>query len=177
MDNNSPLLQTLLYFVPAALVLGACYLMVKRFLDNESKLKLIELKKGMQKETLPLRFQAYERLILLLERITPNNLLVRVNRNGATAREIQIELITTIRAEFDHNLTQQLYVSSQAWEVTRNAKEDVIKIIKIAMAQLAEKNMGMDLNKAILEIILKNEIMPTQKAIEFLKREARQLYA
>ena len=168
--------QVLLYFIPAALVLMTCYLLIKQFLGNESKARLIELKKGMQKDILPLRLQAYERVVLFLERISPNNLVLRTNRQGLSARELYSDLLSTVRAEFEHNLSQQIYISASAWEVVRTAKDDVTKIITLAMAQLGEKNSGMDLSRTILEITLKYDAMPTQRAIDAVKKEIRQLY-
>jgi hypothetical protein len=174
--ETSSLVQVILYFVPAILVLGACYLLIKKFLDNESKARILELKKGIQRDVLPLRLNAYERLVLFLERISPNNLLVRVNRPGISARTLHSELLTTIRTEYEHNLVQQIYVSASAWEAARRGKDDVIKILNLAMARMNEKSQGMDLAKAIFDIVLKMEVSPVQDAINSVKKEVRQLY-
>ncbi|MEI6817859.1 MAG: hypothetical protein WCL14_14730 [Bacteroidota bacterium] len=170
------LIETLMYFIPAAIVLGAAYLLVKNFLDNSYRLKLLELKKGMQKDMVPLRLQAYERLILLLERISPNNILVRLNDPNQNARQFQNDLILAIRAEYEHNLTQQLYVSSLAWEMVKMAKEDMVKLVNIASTNVGENGTSIDLSKQVFEEILRTEKMPTYKAIEFLKNEVRELF-
>ena len=174
MDWITKLADTLLYFVPALLVLGAVFLTVKKFLDNEHKLRLLEAKRAMQKETVPLRLQAYERMCLFLERISPNSVLVRTHKSGMSARELQSDLLVTIRTEFEHNLSQQIYISSGAWEVVKNAKEDMIRIINSASASLNENSTGVDLSKAIFEIVIKNEKIPTQRALDFLKNEIKQ---
>src|SRR5437870_3397430 len=145
MDAISKLSETLLYFVPALLVLGAVFLVVKKFLDNEYKLRLLEAKRAVQKETVPLRLQAYERMCIFLERISPNSILVRTNKAGMSARELQSDLLVTIRTEFEHNLAQQIYISSKAWEVTKNAKEDMIRIVNSAAASLNENATSIDL--------------------------------
>ncbi len=175
MDGSVKIGETLLYFIPAIIVAGAIYLLIKKYLDNDYKVRLLELKRAIHKETIPLRFQAYERICLFLERISPNNLMVRVNRPGMSARELQSELLQTIRAEYEHNITQQVYVSSQAWDLVKNAREELIRIINTAAATIGENAGGIELSKAVFEIILKNEKLPTQRALDFIKNESRQL--
>ena len=97
MDAVSKIIETLLYFVPALLVLGAMFLVVKKFLDNEHKLRLLDAKRAAQKETVPLRLQAYQRMCIFLERISPNSILARMNKSGMSARELQSDLLVTIR--------------------------------------------------------------------------------
>ena len=176
MDQVSRLSDTLLYFVPALLVLGAVYLMLKRYLDNDYKLRMIDLKKSSQKDVIPLRLQAYERMCLFLERITPGNLIMRTNKPGMNARDLHLELLSAIRTEFEHNFSQQVYMSSRVWEVVKNAKEETIKLINLAAASVPENSTGTQLSKAIFEIMLKTEKIPTQKALEIVKTEARQLF-
>jgi hypothetical protein len=173
MDKN--ILEVLMYFVPAALVLMAAYMLIKKFLDNEYKIRLLEAKRSMQKDTIPLRFQAYERICMLLERISPNNLVIRTNKPGMNARELQGELLSTIRAEYEHNLSQQVYISGQSWELVKRAKEDTIRIINMAFVGVGENATAIDLSKAIFEIIVKNEMMPTQKALDYIKTEIKQI--
>jgi len=67
--------------------------------------------------------QAYERLILLMERITPDNLIMRIDSTGMNTNEFHLELLSNIRAEFDHNISQQLYVSDLVWQDVYNAKK------------------------------------------------------
>ena len=170
------LIDTLLYFVPALLVLGAVYMALKKFLDNEYKLRLLDMKHTSRKEILPLRFQAYERMCLFLERISPNSLIIRTHTPGMNSRQLHTELLLAIRTEFEHNLSQQVYISSKAWEMCKNAKEDTVKIINLAGSSLTDSSSGAELSKTIFEIMIKNEKIPTQKALEFIKNEARQLY-
>ena len=169
-------LQFLFYTIPAVIVLAGCYFLVKKFLDNEQKIRLLEMKKEWQKDILPLRLQAFERMVLFLERISPNNLLMRVHKPGFTAKEFQIELHATIRSEFEHNITQQIYLSSQSWAVAKSAKEEIIKLINTAAAKLDSNATAMDLSAGIFEIIIKNELKPAQNAIEFIKKEARTIF-
>src|ERR1044071_3149142 len=103
MESSRDLSDTLLYFVPAALVLFVVFMLVKRFMDRDYKLRLMEMKESMQKNALPLKLQACERLVLFLERISPNNLLVRIHRTGTSAAQLHSDLLATIRAEYEHN--------------------------------------------------------------------------
>ncbi len=79
--------------------------------------------------TLPLRLQAYERLILYLERISPDSLVMRMSRSNLSVAQFQNELVTSVRTEFEHNLAQQTYISSQSWEKVKSARNSIIKLI------------------------------------------------
>lgn len=164
------------FLAPALLVFGTAFFLIKRFLDSQYRLKLIETKLLTQKDIIPLRLQAYERLTLFLERISPNNLLGRVYQQGLTVREFHLELLNTIRSEFEHNITQQIYISTQAWNIVRNAKEDIIRIVNSSASSLSSDAKGSELNKVIFENLAKEESLLTQKAIEYLKSELNQLY-
>lgn len=183
MDQMS---QVLLYFVPAFIVMAGMFLLMKRFLDNQQsvlkkflerdiQVKAVEDKQVKQRESLPLKLQAYERLILFLERITPNSILVRVHRGGMSASQLQSDLVATIRAEFEHNLSQQIYVSEQAWDEVKDAKEDMIRIINNAFSHVGSNATGIQMSSHIFEQVLKLETLPTQKAIDFLKSEAKKM--
>jgi hypothetical protein len=104
--------------------------------------------------TTPLKLQAYERLILLADRIALPNLISRSNQAGLSLREMQNLLIQTIKQEFDHNITQQIYVSPEAWEAIRNLKEQNMLIINQVASFLPESATGQDLNKNLLEMVM-----------------------
>ena len=93
-------------------------------LDNKQKKRLLELKKDERKVITPIRLQAYERSTLFLERISPEALIPRVHKNGMSARQLQQEMLNDVRREFDHNLSQQMYMSDQVWMVIKKAKEE-----------------------------------------------------
>jgi hypothetical protein len=104
----------------------------------------------------PLKLQAYERLILLADRIALPNLINRCNQPGLGVREMQNLLVQTIRQEFDHNITQQIYVSPEAWDAIRNLKEQNLLIINQVSSYLPEHASGQDLNKSLLEMVMQN---------------------
>src|ERR1700722_5013050 len=106
--NETFWINVLQALLPAGLVLGAVYMLLKKFFDNEERRRFYELKANNQKISLPIRLQAYERMALLLERLSVNNLIVRVKKTGMSAADLQAALINEIRAEYDHNLSQQI---------------------------------------------------------------------
>jgi hypothetical protein len=138
-------------------------------------LKLIEAKQLLQKDMLPLRLQAYERLVLFLERISPSSLLVRTNKPNMNSLQLHSELLSDIRTEFEHNLSQQIYMSNPAWEQVKIAKEDIIKTINTASEKVGPNDTAINLSTEIFETMLRSEMLPTQKAVDFLKNEVRQL--
>lgn len=106
--------------------------------------------------TAGLKLQAYERLILLADRIAIPNLVSRSNQPGLSAREMQALLTQTLRQEFEHNITQQMYVSPEAWDAIRNLKEQNLLIINQIASFLPPDASGQDLNKSLLELVMQN---------------------
>ena len=170
------ILEILKYILPAGLVFGATYFVMNKFMDSEHRKQLLMLRQENQKVTTPLRLQAYERIVLFLERISMDKLILRVNKPGMSAKLLQADLMRTIQQEFDHNLTQQLYVSNTSWETVRKSKDESLKIINLAGAQMKSDSKGADLGQKIFEIMMKIDKSPSQIAILFLKKEIRQLF-
>src|SRR5690349_2923277 len=112
--------------VPASVVLYAVYLMVRSFIIKEIELKKLEVRSKSIETVLPVRLQAYERMTLFLERTSPQNLLVRINQPGLAAREFHKLLLDEIRNEYNHNVSQQIYIGEETWSLIKNAKEDLI---------------------------------------------------
>ena len=129
-----------------------------------------------QKIILPLRLQAYERIILFLERITPNNLIMRLNRPELSAVQFQLLLIKTIREEFEYNLSQQLYISSRAWELVKNAKEETISMINQASSKVAESATSAEMIRVLFEQYLGKEKQPVDIALDEVKMEIQKSF-
>jgi hypothetical protein len=111
-----------------------------------------------------------------MDRISPNSLVMRMHNPGLPAKMMQAELLKSIREEFDHNVAQQIFISPKAWEMVRNSKEEIIKIINLAGSQMSETSMAMDLSAKIFEITAEVGTLPTDITIEFLKRELQELF-
>lgn len=166
-------IEILKYALPSIFLLILCYMMLTNFMENEEKRRSYFLKKETQKSALPIRLQAYERLSLFLERITPDRLLVRMHSQGLNAKQYQTLLVETIRQEFEHNLSQQIYVSEEAWKLVVDAKSATVGIINNIANEFSEKDDGLKLRKTILNRTMAMEQFPTKKALRYLKGEVK----
>jgi hypothetical protein len=127
-------------------------------------------------QTRPLQLQAYERLVMLAERIALPNLISRASQPGLSARDMQIVLLENIKQEYEYNLTQQIYVSPVAWEAVKNLKEQNMLIINQVSAALPPDATGIDLNKILLDVLMKQQKGQLHAIVlEALNYEARKL--
>jgi hypothetical protein len=168
-------LEILKYILPSLVVMVTAFIVMRMFLESEQKRMGSKEKSEMDKVIIPLRVQAYERMILFLERISPANLILRVAKPEMDAAQLQTALVRAIREEFDHNLSQQLYLSGEAWAQVKNAKEDMIRIINTASAQVDLQAPSHLLASAVFDNVAKAKINSLGKAINFLKSEFGQL--
>lgn len=178
------ILELLKISIPAVAVLVTAWLLLSNMLDNSLKMRQLELsQQRMQlnskrsQDALPVRLQAYERLSLFLERMHPQALIQRTREENMTAPEMQMALITTIRTEFEYNITQQIYVSSEVWAMIRGATEEMISIINQLSVKLPTEASGTDLSLSFLRYFLTDTgVLPTQKALDQLNDEAKLLF-
>ena len=162
------------------------YSLIYTFLDNHLKEKRLdaEILRGenqlkaqlsVQDKTFPARMQAYERLILLLERNMPHQLITRYNSADMTVPEYQLLLVSSIRTELEHNITQQLYVTNESWMVIRTCIEELIAIVNNQASTLPNEASGRDLAQRMLEYFsTPGVIVPNLVGIQQLKTEAAQ---
>jgi len=163
--------------IPAGAVFAAAYFLVKRFLDNEQKRREHELKKSISASITPLKIQAYERIVIFLERIHPNSLVIRVNQNNMSARQLHHDLVVTVKTEFEHNLSQQIYLSHNAWELVKTSKEEIIKLINISATKVPQDNSSNDLAMMVLNITASLEKkLPNEVALDYIKKEVSQIF-
>lgn len=162
------------YAIPSVVVFITAWFLLREFFQQENKRRHADLMSDRMRISLPLRLQAYERMVLFLERISPNNLIVRVYSPGQSATELQKQMIKSMRDEYTHNLSQQLYISPQAWELINRAYEETIGQINALASGLGEGAGGADLSQKILETDL--ERSATARAMDFLKSEARRSF-
>ena len=160
--------------VPSLIVAVTAFFLVRHFVENDQKKRLLELKFHSKDLVTPIRLQAYERMAMFLERIDPNQLLFRVSNPELTAYQMQTILLATIRSEYEHNLSQQVYISPDAWEGIKNAKEKVVNIINLAAGRLDEAAMSTELAGGVLAAVADES--PTAAAMEQLKKDIALLY-
>ena len=159
--------------LPALLVLLTAYLLIDKLLKNEEKRRSFELKKEKVNTLTPIRLRAYERLILVLERTTPSTLIVNVAKPHMSNLELHTELLASIRQEFSHNLSQQIYVSDEIWNYIRGAQESLLRLINSCAAQCNPANSATELAEKIIQVYGNSEQTPTEQAIDKLKKEVR----
>jgi hypothetical protein len=169
-------LEILKYLLPALVVFATTFYMVRKYFNDEEQKRKQQFFANNRNLTAPLRLQAYERMILFLERISPESLIIRVNKPGYTCQQLQSELTNTIRSEFEHNLSQQLYVSAGAWEMLKIARGRTIQLINMTAEKVQKDSPSINLSKAILESIVDQEKAPATDAINFLKKEFSQIF-
>ncbi len=187
MDELIELLKVLL---PAVIILIVVYFMMReftklnsrqiKFLQDEQSLQKLklnnDLRSNSQKISIPLKFQAHERMALFLERITPSNLIPRVLKPSMNVERLHAQLLAIIREEYEHNMSQQLYVSNQSWDLVRNAKEELVSIINTSASKFNKDDKINDYSK---EIIIEYSKLnnPIDKALFSLKEEIHKHFA
>ena len=157
------LIAVALYFIARSVV--------QAYLKNEEKKREADARSAISQTTLPLRLQACERLILLLERIAPAQAVNRAFQPGMTALELQLMLIRNIREEYEHNVAQQIYISLSGWALIKSAKEEVIHLINISASETDAGAPGNELAKILLVRWAQLDLNPVQSAIDQLKSE------
>ena len=169
-------LEILKYTVPSLVLFATIWLFLRTWSRQEDKRRNHEFNMHMKEDILPVRLQAYERIILFMERMAPESILMRLNRKGMTAGQLQAELQNSIRHEYEHNLSQQTYISEEAWQKVQTARNQVVKIINESAAELNEGASGASLGKLVLEKVMELKTPPSQAAVDFLKREVHELF-
>lgn len=172
--NVDDILKLFISLLPALIVGAVAYYFFKQHIENEAGRRRFLLQKDRQRESLPIRLQAYERMALFLERISPSKLLTRVHPTSSNKDDYENLLIATIEQEFEHNLSQQIYVSDDCWTIIIAAKNATIQLIR--KAGLNEKT---DTANKLREVVL-TELMespaPSSAALSFIKKEVGDMW-
>ena len=162
------ILGLMVYCIPALVTGVIAFLFFREHTDNENNRRNFILKESIQKESLPIRLQAYERLTLFLERISPQNLLKRVSPISQEVEDYKSLLTQTVEQEYEHNLSQQIYVSDPCWRIVSAAKNSTIQtIVSFKNNDVSTAN---DIRPLLLDILLNNEVT-AEMALNFLNEE------
>lgn len=162
--------------VPAGLVLYGMYVTVKLMLEREAEKQRVDLKNRYASEVTPLRLQAYERMALFLERITPANLLLRLSGEALVALDLQQLLLREIREEYNHNVSQQIYMSQAVWEEVQSAMNEVIMLINEAAGQVPPESPALELSKKIFDNVIQRNSQPTAAGLKAVKDEVQAVF-
>jgi hypothetical protein len=170
------LLELIKILVPASVVLYAVYLMVRTFIGKEIELKKIEVRGRSIETVLPIRLQAYERITLFLERIAPQALIFRLSNPTYSAQEFHRILLDEIRNEYNHNVSQQVYMSEYVWNMVKNAKEELTASINEVAGAMNPDSKAIDLSRQLLQHILDKKEDAVALALSELKKEIQQTF-
>ena len=172
--------NVLLALLPSVVVFLTAFFLLRQMLathSHEAQSTAIQaIRQEDRKHTLPMRLQAYERLALFLERISPGALVFRVHKNNMTSAMLHGELLATVREEFEHNVTQQIYVSDKAWAKVKQAKEETIRLINLSYEQTGDTPSGTELSRRIFDNISKLTHTPSQECLVVIKEDVRRLF-
>ncbi|MBR4135470.1 MAG: hypothetical protein IKU03_03550 [Bacteroidales bacterium] len=163
------------------LVIVICFLLLmlgavaisKQWITKSMNEQALEATKASRNIVMPLRLQAYERMALFLERIDPNQLVLRIHAPGLTVEEEQNLLMTAIRSEYEHNISQQIYISNEVWKSVTDAMDDVITIINTVAEQM-DNFEGMNYAEAILTVAAEKPIIT--RAMQVLKADMQRFF-
>ncbi|MBL7754523.1 MAG: hypothetical protein JNM44_08600 [Chitinophagaceae bacterium] len=170
------ILEILKYVLPAVVVLVAAYLIVNKFLVGEMQQKQLALFGQHAQYTIQVRLQAYERLTIFVERMHPTNLISRHYIREMSAQDVQLAMVRAIRDEYEHNLSQQIYVSREVWQTVKAVMEQEITMLNRIGSNFAMGAPSADFVKALSEYVVNTEsTMPTAIALETIDREAKKL--
>ena len=169
------LLDILQIAIPSLLVFLTAWLLLRNMIRNDQDRRRQELILQNSRTITPIRLQAYERVVLFLERISLESLLIRINSPGMSASQLHTSLLNSIRSVFEHNLSQQIYMTQQAWEVVKNARSNTIKLINTEYEKIPENATRIELSRKLLERIMDLEKEPTRTAIEYIKNEVARM--
>ena len=172
------LITTLAVLATLALAGWIFYLLVKRYFDNQQKERLLQMKIDERRETLkvvtPIRLQAYERMALFLERISPDSLVLRCYQPGMDLKLLQGVMTKNIRDEWEHNLSQQVYLDPATWARIREAKDEMINLVNSSAVTLTDTDDPTRLAASIFASAAQH--LPTDKTLEELHKEINELF-
>lgn len=151
-------------------------IVLRWFLKHNLKQKELELANSTFKELIPTRLQAYERLTILLERIAPEAIVLRLNQPGISSLQLQKSLLQSIRQEFEHNFAMQIYLPVATWATIIKSRDELIKLINTSSAEVQPNAPAMELARVILEKGINETNFYIEKAKEALKKDIQLYY-
>lgn len=170
------IIQTAVVAIGGAIVVLFAYFLLKSLLGEYFSVKAPGIPQSKAEQLMPLRLQAHERLVVFIDRINPANLLLRLHQHGSSAGDLQAVILHELRTEFQHNITQQLYISTANWNVIKKLKDDTIAMVNNAVSTLPQDATGADLSRKILNHLAGMEHNPYELTLEVLKNDIHQMF-
>ena len=166
------LLELLKLSIPGLLVFLTTYYVLRQYVSAQLALRQRDDKQAHQQTTIPLRLQAYERLSLFCERISVPSLLLRVRKEGMTVTELKLSLLLAVQMEYEHNITQQVYVSAQLWQIIKIARDNTVELVSTVAEKLEGKSDGRMLAEHLLRLLQEQDPTGVDTALLAIGREA-----
>ncbi len=170
----SRIIDLFLFAIPSLITGIIAYYFFREHTKNEDGRRRFLLKKDMQVNAMPLRLQAYERIALFLERVSPSKLLIRITPTSSSKENYEALLIQSIEQEFEHNLSQQIYISDKCWSIVTTAKNATIQLIRKA-SMLEKTDSANKLREVVLTEMMERR-SPSDAALSFIKDEVSDLW-
>lgn len=164
-------LEILKYILPALIVFATVYFMMKKYLDMQFNTEALRFKQDQLKNTLPIKFQAYERLAMFCERISLDNLSYRLSNSSMDANTLSTAMMIAIQQEYEHNMSQQVYVSEKLWEIISFAKDQMLNIVTTAASDPSINNSPAALIEKAIELEKSMGGSPIRTAKRAIKKE------
>lgn len=172
--NPERIIDLFLFAIPALITGLIAYYFFKEHTKNEDGRRRYLLHKDMQVNAMPLRLQAYERMAIFLERITPSKLLIRVVPTSSNKEDYEALIIASIEQEFEHNLSQQIYLTDDCWNIITAAKNATIQLIR--KASLLEKTATANKLREVVLTEMMEKRAPSDAALSFIKQEVSEMW-
>ena len=176
MNIQNVITEIIVFAGSGIIVIMVTYSLIKSDLASYLKRHQPEVRNQIKAELMPLRLQAHERLVLFIERINPANLFLRLHHSGIALPDLHSAVLNEIRSEYQHNITQQLYVSATTWEVVSKLKDDTIAMVNNAVKSLPADAQGVDLSRKVLQHMATMEKNPYDLTLSVIKNDIHQLF-
>src|SRR6056297_2572328 len=163
--TSDQIFQLFAYLLPSIVTGAIAFYFFRMHTNNEEGRRRFLLHKDSQKDTLPVRLQAYERMALFLERISIPSLVVRVAPTSQDKDAYESLLTKSIETEFDHNLSQQIYMTDDCWNIIKAAKNATVQMIR--KAAMSESDTADKLREDILNETME-KTSPSTTALSFV---------
>ncbi len=170
------ILEIIKITVPALIVFFTVQTLLKEYLDKQYKLKQLDYQQKKQDGTLPLRLQAYERLSLFCERISIPNLVLRLRTEEMQVADLKVAMLIAIQQEYEHNISQQIYISDQLWQILQLSRDEIVYMISNTAASLPADANANELAKRLFQLIGESESNILSKAQLAIKKEVSTLF-
>jgi hypothetical protein len=172
--DSTKIIEILAYTIPSLITGGVAYYLFNSYFKDQQNTRRWLLQKDAQKDVLPLRLQAYERMTLFVERINLTKLLIRITPLSQDKNDYENLVIAQIEQEFEHNLSQQIYMSDECWMIIVTAKNATIQMIR--KANMSDRVDSTDKLREVLLNDLMEKQSPSNAALAYIKNEVGQLW-